>query len=109
MGLVQSFAWKVHEIVGYVDKYVFVWQVPYDNGVWLLRGFTHIGELGDDNRIVWGHERMKEEMKKEGMDWGWREPKKVYQRKNTSLDNYIEEGGIRGKILGMRNESRAMI
>jgi hypothetical protein len=51
-GLIQRFAWKVHEIIGYVDKYVIVLQVHDDNGVRLLRGFMHIRKLWDEKMII---------------------------------------------------------
>jgi hypothetical protein len=43
---------KVYEIIGYLDKDVVLQKVCDDDGVLFLRGFTHIGKLGDDQRIV---------------------------------------------------------
>ena len=43
-------------------------------------------------------------MKKEGRYCGCRESKKVYQRKNKSLENCAKEGGIRGERLGVRKD-----
>jgi hypothetical protein len=43
-------------------------------------------------------------MNKEGRHYGCRESKKIYQRKNKSLENYAKEGGIRGEILGVRKD-----
>jgi len=43
-------------------------------------------------------------MKKEGRYCGCRESKKVYQRKNNSLENYAKEGGITGERLGVRKD-----
>jgi hypothetical protein len=51
---------------------------------------------------------MKEEMKKVGRDWQCKEPNKLYQRKNMSLEYYAVEGGIRVEILGLRKEGHAM-
>jgi hypothetical protein len=42
-------------------------------------------------------------MKKEGRGWGCK--KRVYQRKNTSLDYCVEEGGTTGKRLGLGKDS----
>jgi hypothetical protein len=49
---IQRYAWKVHEITNYMDKDVVVRQVHDDNRVLFLRGFEHIGELGDDKRSI---------------------------------------------------------
>jgi len=41
-------------------------------------------------------------MKKEGRYCGCGESKKLYQRKNKSLESYAKEEGIREERLGMR-------
>jgi hypothetical protein len=49
---------------------------------------------------------MKETMKRGRREWGCK--KRVYQRKNMSLEYCMEEGGTRGKRLGLRNESHVV-
>ena len=43
-------------------------------------------------------------MKKEGRYCECRESRKVYQRKNKSLENCAKEGGIRGERLRVRKD-----
>jgi hypothetical protein len=46
---------------------------------------------------------MKEVMKRERKDRGCK--KRVYQRKNTSLEYCAEEGGTRGERMGLGKEN----